>query len=122
MAKIGFYMLIKEEKEGGRRRGGQGGEGGEGRRKESGEEKRERKKGQRHQGNLQPVKPEIFTIWFFTETNLLMPGLDYSGQKCNPHLTSFLEVCLGKPKYAWLPRTPPDPGRCSGYESNQFKG
>lgn len=82
--------------------------------KESGEEKRERKKWRSHQGNLGPVKPEIFTIWSFTETNLLMLGLDYSGQKCNPYLTSFLEVCLGKLKYLWLPRPPPDPGRCSG--------
>ena len=46
MAKIGFYMLNKEEKEGGRRGGGQSGEGVEGRKKESGEEKRERKKWQ----------------------------------------------------------------------------
>lgn len=46
MAKIGFYMLNKEEKGGGRRRGGQGGEGVEGRRKETGKEKSERKKWQ----------------------------------------------------------------------------
>lgn len=45
MAKIGFYMLNKEEKGGGRR-GGQGGEGVEGRRKETGKEKSERKKWQ----------------------------------------------------------------------------
>ena len=113
MAKVGFYMLNKEEKAGGRRGGGRAGEGVEGGGK-SGEEKGERTKWRSHQGNLGPVKPEIFTIRSFTETDLLMLGLDYSGQKCNPYLTSFLEVCLGKLKYAWLPRPPPDAGRCPG--------
>lgn len=53
MAKIGFYMLIKEEKEGGKEEEDRMGKGWRGGGKRVGEEQRERKKGQRHQGNLQ---------------------------------------------------------------------